>query len=306
MRTAPLFRRTGLAAVFLAAAVVLTDGAAPVAAAPPRTSDVPGDPIERPIPTRPPGTTKPSPTTPRQLESLTVTTDSVVATANVRYNGSPGLVTVQWGDGTTSSRNPNDPIDSPRPNPNPDPRGTIVFKHTYTAPGDGAAFARTITAQVGAESQNSAVIVTPRYRVTQYAAQFSALDRCDSDVELYTEWRVDRRVPPLPAKTWEFDRFNNAIPPEVLPDSIVSFELTAPNRKQVEYKVTEVDPIFDDLGQSYVIDLDPRLGSRRVVLDYHDFDGCQAQIQADINVRLLTPGLGGSGPGNGGGPVATA
>jgi hypothetical protein len=301
VRTAPMIRRSALAALSLAAAIAVSEAAAPGAIAIPP----PGDPIEieRPTPTRPPGPTgPPSPTTPRQLESLAVTTDSVVATATVRYNGSPGVVAVQWGDGTSSSRNPNDPIDSPRPNPNPDPPGAVVFKHAYAAPSDGAAFARNITAQIGAESQNSAEIITPRYRVTQYAAQFSALHECDSSVELYTEWRITRRILAHPDKTWEFDRFNNEIPPEALPDSIVSFDLIAPNRKLVEYQVTEVDPLFDNLGQTGVIDLDPRLGSRRVVLDYHDWDACQAHIEADIDVRLLTPGLGGNG--GGGGPVA--
>jgi hypothetical protein len=291
-------RKMAAAAAVLALAVAVP--VASVSALPPPGgeggSDDPGG--GRPTTTRPQSTT--ASTAPRTLRSLSVTTDSVVATAIVYYNGTPGVITVQWGDGSTSSRDPNVPIDSPRPQPNPDPPGRITFKHSYAAPTDGTAFARSVTAQAAGESSNLAVIVTPRYRVTQYSAYWSSLDSCDLDVELETEWRVERRLPSYD-KTWAFNAPNlNDIPSaeQALPDSILSFELTVPNRKQIEYQVTELDLVIDNLGQTRVVDLDPRLGSRSVTLDYHDFDSCEAQLRFDIDVKLLTPGLGG-------GPIAS-
>jgi hypothetical protein len=126
-----------------AALAVYVVTAAPSPALPP-----PGDdgesPIDRPPPTRPPtATTTTTLTAPRVLESLTVTTDSVVATATVHYSGTdPGVVTIEWGDGTSSSRNPLDPVDSPFPDPwaTTDLPGVAVFQHTDAAPGDGAQF----------------------------------------------------------------------------------------------------------------------------------------------------------------------
>ena len=293
----------GLAVAALTVASVTTVS---VSALPP-----PGDPPDQPTPTRPPRPTptnpSPPPTTPRVLQSLTVTTDSVVATATVHYNGSPGVVTVQWGDGTLNSRDPNAPIDSPRPNPHPDPPGTITFRHPYAAPSDGDVFGTTVSAQIGAESQSTAVLVTPRYRVTQYQASLTPQDRCDSVFDDYSEWRVERSSPSIAAKTWELDVWEpdawvGDYPTQThpLPDSVVSVEGTVHQAGWVAYRVTELDPVFDQVGGIRTIDLDPLLGSRSVTLHYDDFSGaltgsCEADVRADINVTLLKPGLG-SGP----------
>jgi hypothetical protein len=290
----------------ITAIMVTAVATVPAAAFPP-----PGDPPDQPTPTRPPRppiTATPPPTTPRVLQSLGVTTDSVVATATIHYNGSPGVVTVQWGDGAVNSRDPNAPVDSPRPNPNPDPPGTITFKHTYAPPSDGAAFAAGVTAQIGAESQAVAVQVTPRYRVTQYQASLTPTLPCDTVLEQYTEWRVVRRGASLAYKTWEFDLWEPTAwvgdyPGQTysLPDSIVTFEGTIDQAESIRYQVTEVDPILDQVGGTLSIDLDPLLGSRSVILSYRDFSvygNCRAEIRADINVTLLKPGLGG-------GPIAS-
>jgi hypothetical protein len=321
MRRRPVLRtpvRAALGAA-VAAAVVLSAGTAPPLSALP----VPGDdggPVERPPVTRPPSTTTTTTGVPRALESLTVTVDSVVATATVRFAGaSPGIVTVEWGDGTSTSRNPSDPVDSPFPDPwaTDSPPGTIVLQHAYAAPSDGSAFARTVTARIGAETEADTVAVTPRYRVTQYQASLQQEMRCDSNPEEYSEWRVVRRAGGLPDKTWEWDvpepdwvdgdepgPFDGyPFPPRPLTDSVISFDLTADQETRIGYEVTEDDPVIDNLGWTEYIDVDPHLGSRRVYLYWSDFGtglggDCSAHLYADIDVRLLTPGLGG-------GPVAS-
>jgi hypothetical protein len=278
--------RLGRVASILALAVLgaVAVSSVPVGAAPPPSDDPP----DRPGPPRPGPPTTPPP--PPRLESLSVTADSVVATAVVRHRDTTGLVTVEWGDGSVSSRNPNGPVESPRPNPHPDPPGTITFTHAYVPPADGAAFAVAVTARIGSEARTVAAIVTPRYQVTQYAATLAPITHCDTDVEAVTEWRVERQIPPLADKTWELDRYGTY--GDVLPDSTVSFDVTATERRQIEYRVSEVDPIVDDLGQLRLISLDPGLGSRPVVLDWHDWDGCRATLEADVEVTLLRPNVG--------------
>jgi hypothetical protein len=298
--------RFGLVAVGLAFAAMTV-----AASALPPAGDDP--PEETPPPTRPPRPpitgTPPPPTTPRVLQSLAVSTDSVVATATIRYNGSPGVVTVVWGDGTVHSRDPNGPINSPRPNPNPDPPGTITFKHAYAPPANGAGFTASITARIGSESQSAAILVSPRYRVTQYQPRLTPLMPCDSSLEQYTEWRVVRSGSAAAGKTWEFDLWEPSAwvgdyPGQTyaLPDSIVSFEGRVDQAGSIDYHVTELDPVFDQVGDLETIDLDPLLGSRSVTLHHQGWDTfptgtCAAEIRADINVTLLKPGLGG-------GPVA--
>jgi hypothetical protein len=174
--------------------VVAGIGPAAAIALPPPGEDPGGDPVERPTPTRP------APT-PRQIESFSVSTDSVVATATLRYNGDPGAATVLWGDGTGTSLCPagqEGPLHSgcmPTPFDSGSAAGTLVFKHRYTAPANGAPFTVVITGKLGAESQSIAIGVTPRYKVAVSDIEFSPLSHdCDTAAEEYTEWKVSREV----------------------------------------------------------------------------------------------------------------
>jgi len=289
--------------------VVAAATAIPAWAMPPPGADPPPD-----RPPRTPTTTTPPTTTPRVLDTLVVDTDSVVATATIRYNGAPGTVTVDWGDNTVSSRDPNDPSDGPRPDPNPDPPGTITFRHAYAAPASGAAFTTAITARIGAESVTHAVVVSPRFRVTQYQARFRPVAPCDLLIEDHTEWRIvrddgngneDRR--------WEFDLLEphawvGDYPGTTyeLPGSSYSYETTvhgyATTPRKIRYRISELDVGFDAWPGNVFIDLDPGLGSRSEVRSVGLFEvpvatDCAAEIRADVGVTLLKPGLGG-------GPVA--
>jgi hypothetical protein len=248
------------------------------------------------------------------LDDLTVTTDSVVATATVDYEGTPGLVTVDWGDGTIESRNPADPTDSPFPDPwtPSDPPGTSVFQHAYAAPADGARFTATVTARIGAESQARAVFVTPRYRVTYGTASLSIIDACESSFETTTEWQVDRTDSDggglVGEMAWEFEESTNGFPPHALPDSAfqVDVSVQAGGKPEVGYLVLETDWLYDDNNGRQWASLVPlsggivQLGSHRVHLwtqDGSQGSECRGELTADVDTQLLTPGLGG-------GPVA--
>jgi hypothetical protein len=295
--------RIGLTAGVAAAVVVVA--AAPLAALPP-----PGDDGEAPPPVERPTTTRPQPTTttaePRVLESLTVTSDSVVATATVRYSGRPSLVTVQWGDGSSTSRNPADATDSPFPDPwtPSDPPGVSVFTHTYAAPSDGAAFPVAVTARIGTESQTTAATITPRYRVTQGIVHLSIIDACDTSFEDTTDWYVERYANGLAFTYWKFEQDNDGFPPYALPaDSAVTVERTAqqgrdPALRYIGYTVKEYDFFVEDYVGAASFSVDPALGSRTVTKPLTQDEGCRGELSTDIEVTLLTPGTGS-------GPVAT-
>jgi hypothetical protein len=238
------------------------------------------------------------------LTSFTVTTDSVVATANVQYSGSASLVTVRWGDNTSSSWNPNSPVVTlPQQTP-----GNLVFKHEYAIPTpDSAPFTRIATVSLdhnGTTDTDSRVLtVTPRFQVTQYQAYFSYVDHCDSFAESYSEWKIVQSMDGHDVQSWRQDRLtNNGIIPardfQVLAGSQVSRQLTMASDQHfyVNYHVTELDPIWDDDAGTRSIDLYPGLGTRHVLLRFNDLSDCRAEIKADVDVSLLRPGLSTGGP----------
>ena len=308
------FITKGLTVGLLAVGVVASAG--PPAAATTREPPDPGDgPIERPTPPRP---TPP----PRQIESFSVSTDSVVATATLRYNGDPSAATVLWGDGTSSSRCPagqEGPIHSgcmPDPFGTGDPAGTIVLKHRYAAPANGAPFTVAITGKLGGESQTVAVGVTARYTVTVTDMHFSPLSHCDTVAEQETEWQVSRTVFQngtviVPRRQWTFEHFvtnptvvGDWLPQfEELPGSDFSVELKASDHATLGFHTLELDLVADDFLANLFLDLYPLDGARSVELQtqgtFGTDPGCRAEYLFDVNVRLLEPGLGGGG----GGPV---
>ena len=298
------FITKGLTASLLAVAVVASAGG-PAAALPPDPGEDPGGgPIERPTPPRP---TPP----PRQIEDFSVSTDSVVATATLRYNGDPSAATVLWGDGTSTSRCPagqEGPIHSgcmPDPFGSGDPAGTIVLKHRYTAPANGAPFTVAITAKLGAESQTVAIGVTPRYKVTVSDIEFSPLNHCDTEFEEGTEWEVSRGVYDnngtvivVPSREWNFDRVTYRVGDpslpvfKVLPGSGFSVELKASDHPDLVLRATELDPVVDDVLKSDSLDINPLHGSRSIELQATTFlEDCRAEYRFDVDVRLLEPGL---------------
>jgi hypothetical protein len=238
--------------------------------------------------------------------SLSVRTDSVVATATLHYSGAPPAVTLAWGDGTSSRPSPPNASLPGQPVPS---AGTVVFQHAYEANG-GALTKRisVLSALTGRELVAANVVILPRYRVTQQAIEFSPLNHCDSPLEETTEWEVftDGGLPP--SKDWRFDRHTAdrggvGVPlPDfgVLPDSAVSIETTAGHAPRLGYSGWEEDPVRNDFFDFQYINFEPLLGSRPLTLTYQEkFGGdCRFQIRTSMVVELLKPGL----PG---GPVAS-
>jgi hypothetical protein len=311
------FIRRGLTAGVLTVAVVAGMGGSAAAATRQPGEDPGGDPIERPTPTRPP-------TTPRQIESFQVSIDSVVATVTLHYNGDPSAATVLWGDGTSTSQCPagqEGPLHSgcmPNPFDSGSEVGTLVLKHRYAAPADGAPFPVVITAKMGAESQTIHAGVIPRYTVTVSDIEFSPLSHCDTAAEEETEWHVERwasdkhRTKIVPYQEWSFDHFVTnprvvvqpwSLPDfKVLPGSGFSVELTAAdhvepsNYVDVVIYATELDPVADEYlesesGPQRINTLDGSRSVDVVETGATEDPGCRAEFRYDVDVRLLAPGL---------------
>ena len=205
--------------------------------------------------------------------------------------------------------------------PNPfdtgDPAGTLVVKHRYAAPADGAPFTVAITGKLGGESQTVAVGVTPRYKVTVTDMHFSPLSHCDTFAEEETEWEVSRAVFDqngsviVPHRQWTFEHFvtnptvvGDWLPQfEELPGSDFAVELKASDHANLGLHTIELDPLVDDWLALRYLDLNPLDGTRSVDLQTQGSFGtdpeCRAEYLFDVNVLLLEPGLGGGG----GGPV---
>jgi len=272
---------------------------------------IPPKPVVPKFPTVPIG-----PATPlAALSDFSVTTDSVIATATIHFNGSVSDVTVRWGDGSSSSRNPS--IVSTVAGAPQDAPGTVTFQHEYAAGPNGTAFSLFATGQVtsaaGTESDVRQVTITPRFRVNAYQAYFANEYECgDPFYESETEWRVDRTLTTFSngqsssaTKSWSFDRAaDDNIVPEydfmVLSGSQVQLDLTmADQHPSISWKATELDTFYDDVFTQASIDLHPSLGTRSTALTLADGD-CHVMIKTDVNVALLRPGLQTGGIGGGG------
>ena len=229
--------------------------------------------------------------------TVSVTTDSVVATATVDFGGAPtSLVTVAWGDGTTTTWDPNS-VSAIGGQP-PSPPGKAVVQHAYTPPADGSAFTRTVSTTAVGQGFLQPVTVTPRFRVSAFPTSFDPLSNCDSFVEIENEWHLEEIVQLggvliFRDKTWDFTA--DVQPgPMSLPRSEISFDMTmADTPILVTWAATEVDPLFDDVLDDVSFTLHPRAGSHHE--SHFTAQGtdtsCAVVFDTDIDVQLLRPGL---------------
>jgi hypothetical protein len=234
------------------------------------------------------------------VKGFTVTTNSVIGTATVNY--SAGIVTVRWGDGTRTTYDPRYPLmfDS---NITVTP-GQVVMKHEYQA-GSGQPVTYIATASVeangGSDFESRQVIVTPRYLVNQYGAFWSPLNHCDTEVETYTEWSLSQRVNNVLTRSWSEDRNTGvdtfpgaelfSVDFRRLEGSQVTREMAMGDAPLVvKYEISERDEWFNDQLGSKSLELHPSMQAGGVSLRFSG-DDCEAEIKADVDVRLLKPGL---------------
>jgi hypothetical protein len=221
------------------------------------------------------------------LPGLVVTSNSVVVTARVPYNGNPATVSVAWGDGTSSAGASGTRSGS-----------VLVISHTYTPPSNGAAFVATLTAFSNGNSEAKGVLITPRYAVTGGTQYFAPITDCDPWYEQETEWHIEQQLrhgdtgPVFSSKQWDFNRVTLDGPYlQPLPGSEFSFEMTMADPPIIDtLPVSEVDPLQDDDLEIPSTPIHPSLGSHSVGGTIGEFAGdCDAQISLNVTVVLLTP-----------------
>src|SRR5688500_12375107 len=104
----------------------------------------------RPWSGRPPVVVQPRPPRPKaaNISHCSITTDSVVATATVKLDGTMKRIVVQWGDGSTNTLRSRPGVETAVGQQNQVPPGTYKFTHAYTAPEDRKPFIRVVIIRV--------------------------------------------------------------------------------------------------------------------------------------------------------------
>jgi hypothetical protein len=277
------------AAVVALVAAMSTAGALP----PPGDPGDPGGGHPRPEPTtttRPPVTAPtptptPTPTVPREVRGFTVSTDSVVATATVQYNGTPPSLLVYWGDNTVTELTP-------------PPANQVVLRHQYAVPPGGASFSQVINATVRGETDSRFVTIRPRYRITQHEASFANEDDCENWPDQESEWNISQYVivspgaPPVTNSWYQTRPMGTLNYFEPMAGSEITAEREAGARLQIVYEVYENDEpgTNDPAGQqAFSVTPDGDVGVDHLSLHFNEYGTCEARINADIEVRLIVP-----------------
>ena len=168
---------------------------------------------------------------------LSITTDSVVATATIVPSGSMRRIDVAWGDGATSSLSSRPGV-PPQPNfgeqDNPLPAGTYQLTHAYAEPEDRQPFNQSVLVRVqdwsgGDELNFVTVTLAPRYRVINYRTRVRLTGPCDPSWNSTSQFDISQVVDGQQRRQWHWEPSNNFFSESqyfVLDDSQVSAELT--------------------------------------------------------------------------------
>ena len=202
------------------------------------------------------------PVKPRPLANdlqVSITTDSVVATATVTPSGSMKKLFIAWGDGatrlsqleawhtrSTGLGEQDDPL----------PAGTYQLRHAYAEPEDRRPFEYYILVRVqdwggGDEINFVKVTLTPRYRVTNYRTRVRLTGPCDPSWESTSEFDISQVVDGQQRRQWHWEPSNNFFSESqyfLLEDSQFSREFTTDDPGvDVHFVFTETDLIEDDV-----------------------------------------------------------
>jgi hypothetical protein len=236
---------------------------------------------------------------------LSITTDSVVATATVTPGGPMKKILIAWGDGQTSALNSRPGIPAPvgafGEQDNPLPAGTYQLSHAYAEPEDKRPFEHYALVQVqdwggGEEINLVKVVLTPRYRVTNYRTSVRLTGPCDGPGESTSEFDISLFVDGTKTREWHWEPSNNFFGESQffrLEDSQVSRELTVDDGYvPVSFHFTETDPAADETGvfQPYLqATLQSESVSRKVQASDGFFGNCELIARFDREVSLIVP-----------------
>lgn len=225
---------------------------------------------------------------------FSVTTDSVVATATIRTDGTMRQILVDWGDGKTDFLSSRPGVHLPGSGPRePLPPGTFRFHHAYAEPEDRKPFDFFVLVRVedanGPDFRIRKITLTPRYRVTNFRTSVRLEDQCDSIFESSNEFDITQLIDGVPVNQWRWEPSNNLFPSPFfrLEGSLVSRELTlADPFVNVTLELIERDQFFDE-HNSVNQSLGASLKSERFELAISG--GCKVTAQWDRDVKLIVP-----------------
>lgn len=224
----------------------------------------PSDNIRRTIPIKPLEDNPPA----AKIVDFSVTTDSVVATATIVTDDATQRFKVLWGDGDEDVINhqPGSLVsDFPAHNEDPLPEGTYKLYHVYDDFESYESNAFSVVLQVddvngsfNFEFRN--IIITPRYRVTNYPLSFRMGNWCDPAWEDASEFKIKQVIHDGSGNnvenTWKVD-----VPQDFNIGPSSSFRLDGSDWSRertvqdgsvlVALKFWEIDPLFDDFVYFY-------------------------------------------------------
>jgi hypothetical protein len=242
-------------------------------------------------------TLKPQRVPPRapNIAECSIVTNSVVATATIRLDGTMRRIIANWGDGTVNTLRYRPGLDAMVGQDNQLPPGTYKLSHAYAAPEDRKPFDHVVLIRVedasgGVDFCLQQITLTPRYRVIQYRTRLNLESRCDSSFESQSEFDITLYVDQDAIATWRWEPGESVIPSAefVLEGSLVSRELTvADGTISLHFDIIERDPFFDDHVDIWTT-LSANDVSERVSRETEG-DGCTIRYSYDREVTLLVP-----------------
>jgi hypothetical protein len=208
-----------------------------------------------------------------------VSSDSVVATARIRFKKDRIFFRLDWGDDHISSgihlenRLQHTGISQNTP------EGEIILTHVYEVSEDKKPFDKLITLRMKASNGEQDVAIRsitlkPRYKVVAHSFHFQPKDFEDSFVERNDSWVINLiSLQPMDQgtnnKQWRFGFGSTWVgdrPFYQLAGATLSHEVVAGQKFQYKLEFLEIDPIFNDHLFSTRIVLSPHDTTERVIL----------------------------------------
>ena len=232
------------------------------------------------------------------IQDLSITTDSVVATATVATNGTSRRVLVDWGDGETDIVNTIPGVHVPLGTAEPLPEGTYRLSHAYAEPDDRLPFEFFVLVRVedfqgSVDFRVRKITLTPRYRCTNYRTSVRLASQCDSIFESSNEFDITQIVDDQPVNQWHWEPSNNFFGESQffrLEGSGVTRELTvADGLFNIRLEFVERDPVFDDhlaTSQSFGARTETELVEREITTGG---GGCKVIVRYDREIQLIVP-----------------
>jgi hypothetical protein len=217
-------------------------------------------------------------------------------------------ILIAWGDGETSSLTSRPGIPAPPAfgeQDDPLPAGTYQLTHAYAEPEDRMPFEYYVLLRVqdwsgGEEINFVRIVLTPRYRITNYQTRVRLTGPCDPHWESTSEFDITQVVDGTKRRQWHWEPSNNFFSEAgffLLENSHIFRELTlADGYVAVTFIFTETDPPWgSDTVLRFGANLSAVSSSESVSANVVEWGGgdlfgtCDLIARYDREVSLIVP-----------------